>query len=139
MKKDQNQGTEEIKETVPQVAETKKPAVDLKPYKQDNSAMNSMLTHLKAQGFKVVAKTSKIEEFDHITSIEGDSKSGNKFRIELSKDLREDTGRKQVILLLNVVENDYITLKPMTNGQIVFYLDQFVPGITTITQVEESK
>jgi ATP-dependent 26S proteasome regulatory subunit len=101
---------------------------------------NNMLTHVKSKGAKCELITKVIEELTHPLQIVGTHKNGVKFIVSLSDEIREDNNQNQVLLLLNVEGEKFITLKPMNNSQLVMMMEQFTPGTVTIeNEVEENK
>lgn len=127
----------EEKPTKPQID----PILQKKVNKHKSMFMN-MLTHLKSKGFKCELITKELEGLTHPLHING-THQNSKFIVQLHKDkMREDNGQAQVQLLLQVDKDDFIALEPFTNAQLVFMIEQYIPGVITIEQkeeVEESK
>lgn len=107
--------------------------MEKKKLKSLKSMYNNMETHLNSKSIKSKIQFEEKDDVKIPIEIQGTIKN-TKFKIQISDEIRKDNSKPQVLLLINTEKDKYVMFKPLTNGQLVFILEQFVPKTIQIPQ-----
>ena len=109
----------------------------LKKLKKEKAMYENMKTFLKEKGIKntKLIKISKSTKDDSIPeyNIHG-SKDKLNFIINIHKEDENVNGNPQVILNIEFKKDYYISFKPLTNGQMLYIINNIIPGEIHIPQ-----